>query len=369
MRVFDFLFLLLRRDTIKAIMTICYFGNYNRSYPRNKILIKGLERSGVKVIECHDDSPLPVRFFRLFKKHWEIRKNYDVMVVGFPGQGMAIFAKLITRKPVVLDAFYSMYNTIVEDRKLKSKYSFVALYNYFLDWLSVRVADKVFLDTNEHIAYFVEKFGANPKKFFRIWIGADDDIFVPRLKKEPDKFVVGFHGTYIPLQGVNYIIEAAKILEDQKDIEFLLIGNGHLLEATKKQVGDLGLKNVRFVEERVPQEKIADFIAGMDVCLGIFGDTNKTQLVIPNKVYECAAMEKSVITADTPAIRELFDENDLFLIPAADPRAIARGVLKLKGDVQLRNYIAGHGLAKFREFATVSVLGRNLTQVLESAYN
>lgn len=355
-------------------MTVCYFGNYNRNYPRNKILIKGLERNGVRVIECHDDSPLPMRFFRLWRKHRAIRNEYDVMIVGFPGQGMAIFAKLLTRKPVVLDAFYSMYNTIVEDRKLKSRYSLVALYNYFLDWLSVRTADKVLLDTNEHIAYFVKKFGANKEKLFRIWIGADDDIFYPRPKKESGKFIVGFHGTYIPLQGVQYIIQAAKILQDynsndtnsnsndtnRRESEFLLVGNGHLLKATKKQASDLDLRNVRFIEERIPQERLAEFITDADLCLGIFGDTNKTQLVIPNKVYECAAMKKPIITADTPAIRELFSEKELFLVPTADAQAIAEAIKKLKSDSNLQDNLARNGFKKFQENATSKKVGHDL---------
>src|SRR5262249_22149328 len=34
-------------------MTICYWGTYDRDYPRNRVLINGLKASGAEVTECH----------------------------------------------------------------------------------------------------------------------------------------------------------------------------------------------------------------------------------------------------------------------------------------------------------------------------
>jgi glycosyltransferase involved in cell wall biosynthesis len=56
--------------------------------------------------------------------------------------------------------------------------------------------------------------------------------------------------------------------------------------------------------------------------------------VIPNKVYEGLAMGKPVITADTPAIRELatYGELPLVLIPAGDAKALAGAIRALLPD-------------------------------------
>ena len=32
---------------------VCYFGTYRSNYPRNRILIDGLRKNGMDVIECH----------------------------------------------------------------------------------------------------------------------------------------------------------------------------------------------------------------------------------------------------------------------------------------------------------------------------
>ena len=112
-------------------------------------------------------------------------------------------------------------------------------------------------------------------------------------------------------------------------------------------------------------EKLIGEIDNSDVCLGIFGDTPKTSLVIPNKVYEALAMARPVITADTPAIRELFDENDMLLVKPADPESLAEGILRLKRDPLLRKKIAENGYNKFNKFASSIVLGRELKEIIE----
>ena len=93
-----------------------------------------------------------------------------------------------------------------------------------------------------------------------------------------------FHGYFIPLQGVEYIFETAKILE-KKDVKFNIIGS-----KIKKQYQNKNFSNVNFIEN-VPYKKLPVYISEADICLGIFGDTTKTKRVIPNKIYEAIAMK------------------------------------------------------------------------------
>ncbi|MBI4119963.1 MAG: glycosyltransferase [Parcubacteria group bacterium] len=345
-------------------MTICYFGSYNRDYSRNRIIIKGLRKNGVNVIECHERAAGFKKLVSLFRKHRRIRDSYDIMIVGFAGQGMALFARLITRKPIVLDAFYSLYNTVVEDRKLHAKLSWTACHNYFLDWASARVANLVLLDTQEHIKYFCRTFHQPPSKFARVWIGADTDIFYPQDGLVNEKTTIGFQGTFVPLQGVEYIIQALGLIKDPS-LELLMVGNGQTLNLAKKIARGLELNNVKFHDVRIPAEAVPQWVARMDICLGIFGNTSKTKMVIPNKVYEYLAMGKPVITADTPAIRELFDETELMLVPIANPESIARAIITLKGNPELRQAIARQGHAKFTSSATPELIGKNLKSMLK----
>jgi len=345
-------------------ITVLYFGIYDPEYSRNWVLINGLRQNGVEVIECRDDSPGLKKFLILFLKHWKLRKSYDVMIVGFLGQMIMPFAKIVARKPIIFDAFLSLYDSNVFDRQVIKPKSFKAFYYWFLDWISMRLADIILFDTNQHIEYAMEKFGVRKEKLVRILVGAQDKIFYPRsIVKSDSNFLVGFYGTYIPLQGVEFIVKAAKEVESYKDIKFMLIGSGQEKQTILKLAQDLKIKNIDFVDF-LSQDRLALEIAKTDVCLGIFGKTEKTQRVIPNKVYQCAAMKKPIITADTPAMRELFDDKDVMMIRAANPKALADAILILKDNYERREELAENCFNKFIKYATPEVLGRELKKVL-----
>ena len=198
-------------------MTICYFGIYQKDYPRNNILIEGLRQNGVKVLECQDRSRGLKKYWNLFRKHNKIKRQYDVMIVGFSGQLIMFLAKIISRKPIILDTFVSLYDTAVFDRQTCGFKSIKARYFYFLDKYSCKLADKCLLDTNEHINYFVKTFNLPKDNFARILVGSNNKIFYPRddVKKNTDKFLVHFHGYIVPFHGVEYIVKAAKLLENE----------------------------------------------------------------------------------------------------------------------------------------------------------
>jgi len=120
-------------------------------------------------------------------------------------------------------------------------------------------------------------------------------------KKTLDKFIIGFHGKFIPLQGVQYIIKAAHLLADNEDIFFSIIGNGQTFKEATALAKKLNLKNIHF-HGKLALEELPSHLRQFDVCLGIFGNTPKTQRVIPNKVYESIAMARPIISAKTPAM-------------------------------------------------------------------
>src|SRR3989344_3564846 len=231
-------------------MRILYFGVYEPSYARNWVLINGLKKNGVDVLELRQK---PGRFalFKLFFSYLKFKQDYDVMIVGFPGQEVMFLARLLVWllrlssgqvKPIIFDAFTSHYGGYILDRKRWGKKSIRAYYFKFLDRWSCRLADIVLLDTNAHINFFVKEFSLLKEKFRRIWIGANDDNFKPiETEKQTDgKFRVIFFGTYVPLQGAEYIIRAVKLLENERDIIFYFFGKGQDKPKCVKLANELG---------------------------------------------------------------------------------------------------------------------------------
>lgn len=349
-------------------MRVCYFGAYDRSYARNKVLMKGLRENGCEVLECHNAHPLKaLRLPLLARKYLSMARHVDVIVVGACGHTYVPLAKLLARatgKPVILDAFVSQYDTVIKDRKQFKDRSWRAKYYYALDKVSASLADIVLLDTEQHVDYFCETFRLPREKFRPILVGADTDLFRPRPPRPRDNaFLVTFIGTFIPLQGVQYVIQAAQLLRDYSWVRFLLVGSGQTFGEARRLAVDLNIPNLSFIGQ-LPIEQLPQRLAEADVCLGIFGDTEKAQRVIPNKVYQAMAMGKPVITGDTPASRPyLIHRENAMLVPVADPSAIAGAVVDLIEDPSLRERIARNGLQTFQAVATPQTLGAELTAI------
>ncbi|MFH1744862.1 MAG: glycosyltransferase [bacterium] len=344
-------------------MKICYFGNYLPDYIRNRVIIKGLKENKVDLIECHTKEIGLKKYFDLLKMHKDISGKYDLMIIGSHDASrlLVALAKFLTKKPIVWDAHYSIYDSWVYDRKLISPKSFKAKYYWFLDWLGCTSADKILLDTDEHIQYFVDTFKIKKEKFIRVLVGADDKMFFPKAGNNTGgKFIIEFHGKYIPLQGIEYIIEAAKILEKDNDIIFNIIGKGQTYAKIMELSRDLDVRNINFID-RVPYEEIPDYISQASVCFGIFGNTKKTLRVIPNKIYESMAMAKAIITADTPAIKELFvNRENILFCKVADGKSLAEKILELKNNQELRDKIAKGAYKLFKERCTPRLLAAEL---------
>lgn len=311
-------------------MKICYFGTYEKDYPRNRILIKDLIRRGIEVIECHypvwerqrdktgtylSRGSLVRLLFRLIWAYIILigrffrAGSFDCLIVGYLGQTDVFVARLLLlfkKKPLIFNPLISLYDTAVLDRELFRKGSLLAGMLYFADKWAFRLSDLIVLDTHENIKYMAELFGIDEGKFARIFVCADKDLFYPgrKMPKEDGSFRVLFYGKFIPLHGIHYILQAAKELEGEPDILFQIIGKGQLSREIHHLADRLNLRNVEFIDW-VPYEQLPKHIWKADVCLGIFGDAGKTKRVIPNKVYQALACGKPVITAETPAIREL----------------------------------------------------------------
>ncbi|MCR4329098.1 MAG: glycosyltransferase [Candidatus Roizmanbacteria bacterium] len=350
----------------KHIIAICYFGIFNPEYSRNRIFIKGLKKQGVEVLLCTSSRRGVRKYFELIKNHWHIRHDYDVMVVGYPGQQSAILARLLTRKPIVFDALVSLYDSMVDDRAVISAMSIRAYYYWCIDYLSCHCATRVIVDTNAHKEYFVKTFYLPKENVKRIFIGSDDEEMYP-LPTHPESliFKVHFHGCFNPLQGVDIIVKAAKILENES-IHFTLIGTGQTFGVVSTLSTSLGLRNITFIE-RVPYEQLKEYIAKADVSLGIFGTTAKARRVIPNKVYEALAVRSPIVTGRTIAIAELLiDRENVLLCEMGNAEDLARKIQEFKQDKMLRVNVAARGYELFMSSVTPSILGQELFSVIKT---
>jgi glycosyltransferase involved in cell wall biosynthesis len=187
----------------------------------------------------------------------------------------------------------------------------------------------VLADTSAHAHFFSEVLGADPNKVFVVPVGAEETLFVPQTlgisRSRPE---VLFYGSFVPLQGVDVIVEAARRVPE---VDWTLLGQGKLRAACEESAK--GLSHVRF-EDWVPYEQLAARIGQADLLLGIFGDTPKALRVIPNKFYQAIACARPIITMNSPVYgAEVRSKNQggIAWVPPADPSALAQAVREWAG--------------------------------------
>lgn len=326
-------------------MKVCFFGIYDKNYSRNSVLIDGFSENGYEVFHCHVDPRNKKgidKYFSLYKEYKKIKHNkFDKVLVLFPGHSVVWLARILFGKRFLFDFFLSTYNSAVEDRKLFRKFSIKGILFWLNDWLSLSLSKNILIDTKTHKKFISKKFKVRENKFTVVYVGSNDKIVYPKERRGDDIFNVHFHGVGTPMQGFNVIKEAAKILESNEDIKFSVYG-----------LKGENTKNV-FYHERFPYENISDIFSNKDIVLGIFGDTIKAQNVIPNKVYEGLAAKKVVITLKTPAILELFEnENHMLLCDSNESKELVEKLIMLRNNKDLRDKISSSGYKIFKQKLT-----------------
>ena len=341
-----------------------FWGTYDTGKPRVRLLIQGAKYFFEEVVECHyhvwknveDKSrviglrELAEYIFRhllyypkLVAKYLRLKKH-DVVIIPYMGTFDTLILFPFTRirgAYLFWDAFIPLYDTFVNDRKILGKLNPVSWFIYALEWMASRAADKVFLDTESNSHFFERLYHLPYNSVGVVPVGAEEEYFNPtkrsKTAKSPERpFTVLFYGQYIPLHGLDIIVKAAKLV-DMLGIKmrWVLVGKGQEKKRIELFEKLIEVKNIRHFDW-VPYESLSYWIRWADVCLGIFGTSGKTMRVIPNKVYQILASGNYLITADTPAIRELvLNTKCVYFVPPGDPKSLARRIIQLKTERDL----------------------------------
>jgi glycosyltransferase involved in cell wall biosynthesis len=349
---------------------VLYFGTYERRYPRNAQVISALRGAGVEVRERHEPvwegreekwSLGPGAFARLLLAELRLLARpgarADAVIVGYPGHLDLLAARRAARgAPVVFNPLVSLADTLVEDRGRFRRGSLAERALRTIDRRGLRSADIVVADTDAHAEFLADLAGLPLDRFEVCFVGSEERVFQPRWQPE-EPFTALFVGKLIPLHGLETILEAARLTPE---LRLRIVGSGQLDALLAGRPANVDW--VPWVEyERLPEE-----LHRASCALGIFGTSAKAQRVIPNKAFQALACGTPLVTADTPAARELLaDGESALLVPPGDPEALAAALRRLADDPEPARQLGARGHAVYRERASEEVLGRRWREILE----
>jgi glycosyltransferase involved in cell wall biosynthesis len=352
-------------------MKILFIAGRELSYQRNDVLLRAFskEHQVTPIGTLQKPQSLVSSSILLCLKAMPkiIFEKYDLVYVGFYGYLILLLLRLIYSKPILFDAFTSNYDTLVNDRKTIRSNSILSHLAYWLDWISCHVASHILLDTHKHIDYFVKSYHLSANKLSAIPVGCNEAIFYKQpFSTRNQQTTVLYYSSYLPLHGVDIVVEAASLLRDE-NIIFRLIGDG----LTKKQViqraSELNLQNVVFLPN-TDLKNLASEIAHADICLGgHFGSSEKAKRVIPGKIYQILAVGRPLIATNTPANLELLTPGyDSLLCAPGDAKGLARLISQLHHNPELRETLANRGGQLFHERCSETSIQAILDPILKA---
>ena len=307
---------------------VLWWGRFDPDYSRNRILRQAYGTLGWEVIDFH---PLFSRSADLEALLRRLPAAQLIHVPCFRQRDIAAAHRHARRHGIrlLIDPLISAYDKQVFERAKFPEHSTPAQHLQREESQLFQRADVVLADTPEHARFFIETLGVTPEKVHLVYVGAEETLFSPATVAPPpnDPAEVLFYGSFIPLQGPQIIIEAARLYQGPP-VSWVMLGSGPLLEDCK--IKGHGLPNVKF-ESWLPYIDLPDRIRRADILLGVFGTTPKALRVIPNKVFQALACGKPVVTCRAPSYPAPFSENGqgVSFVTAGRPDELAAAIAHL----------------------------------------
>ena len=303
-------------------------------------------------------------------------KNIDLIYVAStpPTQGaLAALIKKIKRVPFVYN-LQDIFPDSLVGTGLAKKDGFLWKIGRIVENFTYKNADKIIVISQDFKKNIMTK-GVPEDKIIVVYNWVDQNAVkdIPRSENklfdkynlDRNKFYVTYNGNIGLTQNMDMLLEVAKALEANEDIQFVLVGNGAYIEQVKQIVADRNISNVHLLPFQ-PYEDISYVFSLGDVSL-VISKPGVGENSVPSKTW-------SIMSASRPVLAN-FDENELKSIiadnncgiftKAGDKVAFTDAILKLYNDRKLCKEMGKNGRQFVMDNLTKEIGTRKYVEVVK----
>ncbi len=219
-----------------------------------------------------------------------------------------------------------------------------------------------------HVSVISESFrknlkrkGVPPEKITLIPVWADPDVVRPLPKENDFRQRLGLAGKLVAMYAGNLgltscledVLGAAKLLREETDIRFVIVGEGVKKEDLEATAQAAQLTNIMFLPYQ-PREMFPEMLAAADVGLVTLNQDSASSS-LPSKVFNVMASARPILAVAPKEsdLAQLVDDADCgVVVPPEHPELLADALLAMRG--------RGDGLVE---------MGQNGRSLLESRYS
>jgi glycosyltransferase involved in cell wall biosynthesis len=186
----------------------------------------------------------------------------------------------------------------------------------FFEWLEKRLykSARLVICVTDSFKKNIRLKGIDNNKIEVVKNGANLELYCNQpqdklLKKElglEDKFVVGYIGTHGLAHKLDFILECASNISDDR-IHFLFIGSGAKKADLVEMSNKLNLSNTTFLDS-VQKEMVWRYISILDSMVVPLKKSDLFKTVIPSKIFETAAMRKPILLGVDGEVRGMVED-------------------------------------------------------------
>lgn len=366
--------------------TVHYASGQKEEKYRRRFIVREAESEGIEILRCYVSDQYNKSFLGRFWAYLSFAissitaglfkaASYDIIICTSPPLTVGLTGCVLSRiknVPLVFEVRDLWPESAIDTGVLTN--SLLIRLSYWLERLSYRNASWINALTPAFEKALIEYKGIRSERISMIPNAADLDLFRPNLSGTEVRDKYDLHGrfvvTYVGAHGVaNHLIqllEAAKLLEKNPDIVFMLVGDGMQKPLLQKTAADWNLRNVIFVDP-VAKHEIADYLAASDICTAVLKKVDTFKTVYPNKMFDYMAMAKPVILGIDGVARELIENAGagVYVTPE-DAQAFAAAVMRFKTDADLRKDCGASGLKFVSEKFSRHVLADRYIKILQT---
>ncbi len=276
------------------------------------------------------------------KERIDLVHSYFGWPRGYGGQ----LAAAATRRPLVAGLRGADVN-VVPALEYGSRLN--ASFDRALRRLLQRAARTIFV--SEFLRRQGHALGASPQRSQVILKGVRLDQFAAAPDRAearravgagPDPMILAVAGL-VPIKGLAHVLDALAIVKASgRRFSFVVCGEGPERDALERQARNLGLGEQLTLRGRVARDQIARYFAAAD--LFVHGSIIEAS---GNVLLEAMASALPVVCTNAGGPAEyVTDGVDGFVVPVADPRAMAERIAQLLDDGELRKTFGTNGRAR-----------------------
>jgi glycosyltransferase involved in cell wall biosynthesis len=241
---------------------------------------------------------------------------------------------------------------------------------FWLEHFLYRRADRMMVNSPGYVEH-VQKGGARSVEL--VPNGADPEMFDPfdfgmkfrGAHRFKNKFVVVYAGAHGMSNDLGVVLDAAKLLETDQEIQLVLLGDGKEKANLQARAAEMGLKNVLFLPP-VPKNEMGAILAGADACIAILKAIDEYKTTYPNKVFDYMAAGRPVVLAIDGVIREVVAAADCGVFsPPGDARSLADAIASLAANRDRAVDMGINGRRYLEEHFSREVIAAKLEDLIE----